>query len=115
MVNPALIPDIMQRIKALGFDAISSYFFWGLVNPAAGDIDMSGWKSLEPFLQAANDAGLWVIARPGPWVVSQFVLPFPCTILQSTHFISLCSSTPINLFHLAVCTHARTHAPLSTG
>ena len=75
MVNSALYPDIMQRIKALGFNAISSYFFWGLHNPSPGVFDFDGWKSLEPFFQAANDAGLFVIARPGPWVVSTSLSP----------------------------------------
>lgn len=69
MVNSALYPDLMQRIKGLGFNAISSYFFWGLHNPSPGVFDFDGWKSLEPFFRAANDAGLFVIARPGPWVV----------------------------------------------
>ena len=81
-MNPALYPDLMQRIKGLGFNAISSYYFWAFHNPSPGVLDFDGWKALEPFLEAANDAGLWVIARPGPWVVSPalssaFFLPLP--------------------------------------
>jgi len=69
-VNPALYPDLMQRIKGLGFNAISSYFFWAIHNPSPGVLDFEGWKDLEPFIQAAADAGIFVVARPGPWVVS---------------------------------------------
>ncbi|ORY24136.1 glycoside hydrolase superfamily [Naematelia encephala] len=68
VVVPDLYPDIMQRIKALGFNAISIYTFWGLNNPAPGVIDFDGWKDVRPFLEAANDAGLWVVARPGPYI-----------------------------------------------
>ena len=67
--NPEFYLDIMQRLKAIGFNAISHYPLWGLVNPSPGVFDFEGWKSLEPFLQAANDAGLWVVTRPGPYVV----------------------------------------------
>lgn len=59
----------MQRIKGLGFNGISAYFFWAIYSESPGVLDFSGWKALGPFLGAANDAGLWVIARPGPWVV----------------------------------------------
>lgn len=67
--NPDFYLDLMQRLKAIGFNAISHYPLWGLLNPSPGVFDLEGWKSLEPFLQAANDAGLWVVTRPGPYVV----------------------------------------------
>lgn len=60
----------MQRIKALGFNAISMYTFWALHNPSPGVLDFDGWKGLDAFFQAANEAGLWVVARPGPYIVS---------------------------------------------
>lgn len=60
----------MQKIKALGFNAVSFYTFWGLHNPSPGVLDFSGWKDLQPFIDAAQDSGLWLIARPGPYIVS---------------------------------------------
>jgi beta-galactosidase GanA len=70
ILTPALYLDVMQRIKALGFNAISMYTFWGLHNPAPGVLDFDDWKNLDPFFEAANEAGLWVVARPGPYIVS---------------------------------------------
>lgn len=70
ILNPDLYLDVMQRIKALGFNAISMYTFWGLHNPSPGVLDFEGWKHLGPFFEAANQAGLWVVARPGPYIVS---------------------------------------------
>lgn len=72
--NPEFYLDLMQRLKAIGFNAISHYPLWGLINPSPGVFDLSGWKNIEPFLQAANDAGLFVVTRPGPYVVSRFGL-----------------------------------------
>lgn len=60
----------MQRIKALGFNGISMYTFWALHNPSPGVLDFEGVRSLDGFFEAANEAGLWVVARPGPYIVS---------------------------------------------
>lgn len=61
----------MQKIKALGFNTVSFYTLWGLHNPSPGVLDFDGWKDLQHFINAANDAGLWLIARPGPYIVSR--------------------------------------------
>jgi hypothetical protein len=61
----------MQKIKALGFNTVSFYTLWGLHNPAEGSLDFNGWKNLQPFIDAAKESGLWMIARPGPYIVSQ--------------------------------------------
>lgn len=73
LIVPDLWLDVMQRIKALGFNAISMYTYWGIYNPAPGVMDIDGWKDFEPFIEAANEAGLWVVARPGPYIVSERV------------------------------------------
>jgi beta-galactosidase GanA len=61
----------MQKIKALGFNTVSFYTLWGLHNPSEGDLDFDGWKNLQPFIDAAKESGLWMIARPGPYIVSR--------------------------------------------
>jgi len=60
----------MQKIKALGFNTVSFYTLWGLHNPSEGVLDFDGWKDLQPFIDAAKESGLWMIARPGPYIVS---------------------------------------------
>ncbi|WWC95589.1 hypothetical protein V866_002454 [Kwoniella sp. B9012] len=66
--NPQLHLDLLQRIKALGFNSISIYTFWGLNNPSQGVLDFEGWKGFEPLLMMAREVGLWVVARPGPYI-----------------------------------------------
>ncbi|KAJ6567229.1 glycoside hydrolase family 35 protein [Mycena vulgaris] len=60
--------DVFQKIKSLGFNAISAYFFWGIHEPKRGEISFEGFRDLQPFFDAAMKAGLYVIARPGPYI-----------------------------------------------
>lgn len=65
---PSLWPDILQKIKAAGLNAISVYTHMGLINPARGVIDLDGFRALQPLYDAAKEAGLWVVLRPGPYI-----------------------------------------------
>jgi beta-galactosidase GanA len=65
----SLYLDIFQKIKALGFNAVSFYTFWGLHEPKRGaGIDFSGFRNVTPFVEAAQEAGIYLIARPGPYM-----------------------------------------------
>ena len=65
---PELWPDIFQKTKAAGLNGISFYAHWGMMNPKDGVLDMEGINNLQPFFDAAKEAGLWIIARPGPYI-----------------------------------------------
>lgn len=60
--------DIFQKIKSLGFNAVSFYVFWGLHEPKRGEISFEGFRDLQPFIDAALKAGIYLIARPGPYI-----------------------------------------------
>ncbi|KAG9102571.1 hypothetical protein FRC06_001765 [Ceratobasidium sp. 370] len=68
--NPDLWPDIFDKIKDNGFNTVSFYTHWALHMPVNGSIDAAEgtYRDNERFIQAAKDAGLWLIARPGPYV-----------------------------------------------
>ncbi|KAJ7477091.1 glycoside hydrolase family 35 protein [Mycena galericulata] len=57
-----------EKVKSLGFNTISAYFFWGIHEPKRGEISFEGFRDLQPFFDAAMEAGLYVIARPGPYI-----------------------------------------------
>lgn len=66
---PAQWRDLLQILKAAGFTAVSFYFFWGLHQSAPdGEFDFSGIKDVDLLLTMAAEEGLYVIARPGPYV-----------------------------------------------
>ncbi|KAK9416193.1 putative Family 35 glycosyl hydrolase [Seiridium unicorne] len=68
MPVPELWPDILQKFKANGFNTISVYFFWSYhsANPDTYDFETAG-KNIQRLFDYAKEAGLWVIARAGPY------------------------------------------------
>ncbi|KAF8175477.1 glycoside hydrolase family 35 protein [Mycena galopus ATCC 62051] len=68
---PSLWRDIVQKAKAASLNTISIYFHWGLTNPRPGEVDLSGINDFQPFFDAAKEEGIWVIARPGPYINSE--------------------------------------------
>ncbi|THC91551.1 hypothetical protein EYZ11_008991 [Aspergillus tanneri] len=65
---PSLWIDLFQKIKALGFNTASVYFDWALLEGKPGDYRADGIFSPEPFFDAAKEAGIYIIVRPGPYI-----------------------------------------------
>lgn len=66
--SPSLWLDDLQKAKAEGYDAITVYFDWDYNSPSPGAYDFSGVRDYNEFLNLAQQAGLYVIARPGPYI-----------------------------------------------
>ncbi|KIJ54226.1 glycoside hydrolase family 35 protein [Sphaerobolus stellatus SS14] len=69
--NPNLWQDIFQKIKANGFNTVSFYVNWALHYPtpdSAPDFQPGTYRDLQRFIDEAHAAGLWMIARPGPYI-----------------------------------------------
>jgi beta-galactosidase GanA len=66
--SPSLWLDVLQKIKAAGFTGISCYFDWGYHSAAPGLYDFTGIRNLDQFLDLANQVGLYVTVRPGPYI-----------------------------------------------
>lgn len=63
---PGLWLDVFQKIKAMGFNGVSFYTDWGLLEGNQGHVVTDGIWSLQPFFDAASKAGIYLLARPGP-------------------------------------------------
>ena len=66
--NPDLWRDQLEKLKASGFNAVSLYFSWAYHSPAPGVFDFSGVRDVDRLLDIAQEVGLYVIARPGPYI-----------------------------------------------
>ena len=55
-------------MKADGYNAVTVYFDWDYTSPAPGVYDFGGVRDMNEFLNMAQQAGLYVIARPGPYI-----------------------------------------------
>ena len=60
--------DQLEKLKATGFNAVSLYFSWAYHSPAPGVYDFTGVRDVDRLLDIAEDVGLYVIARPGPYI-----------------------------------------------
>lgn len=65
---PSLWIDVFEKVKALGFNTVSFYVYWALLEAKQGSFQADGIFDLKPFFQAATDAGIYLIARPGPYI-----------------------------------------------
>jgi beta-galactosidase GanA len=54
---PGLWLDVFQKIKAMGFNGVSFYVNWALLEGKEGDFTAEGVFALEPFFEAAKTAG----------------------------------------------------------
>lgn len=62
----------MQLLKAAGYHAIDVYFPWNYHETAPGTWEFEGNRDVKRFLRLAADNGLFVIARPGPYICSEW-------------------------------------------
>lgn len=66
--SPDLWRDILQKMKASGFNTVALYMDWGFHSPKQGVYDFSGIRDLDRALDMAAEEGLYVITRAGPYV-----------------------------------------------
>lgn len=63
----------LQMLKAMGLNAVASYVFWNYHNTAPGVWDFeTGNKNIRAFIKTAQEEGLMVILRPGPYACAEW-------------------------------------------
>ncbi|XP_076968492.1 beta-galactosidase-1-like protein 3 isoform X3 [Tamandua tetradactyla] len=85
--------DRLLKLRACGFNTVTTYVPWNLHEPERGKFDFSGNLDLEAFILLAAEVGLWVILRPGPYICSEidlgglpsWLLQDPTMKLRTTH------------------------------
>lgn len=62
----------LQMMKAMGLNAVTTYVFWNYHEENPGKWNWSGEKDLKKFIKTAQEVGLYVIIRPGPYVCAEW-------------------------------------------
>jgi len=62
----------MKLLKTAGYNAIDVYFPWNYHETAPGEWNFSGNRDVRAFLELAAAHDLQVIARPGPYICSEW-------------------------------------------
>ncbi|MEU1195000.1 beta-galactosidase [Streptomyces sp. NPDC005813] len=66
--SPSLWRDVLEKLRAHGYNTISIYVSWNYHSAAPGSYDFTGVRDLDLFLRTAAETGLYVILRPGPYI-----------------------------------------------
>lgn len=66
--SPSLWRDVLQKMKAVGYNTVAYYVPWGYYTPARGVYDFTGVRDVDLALRIAEETGLYVIIRTGPYV-----------------------------------------------
>ncbi len=62
----------LQTAKAMGLNTVCAYLFWNQIEPRQGHFDWSGQTDMAEFCRIAQEVGLWVILRPGPYSCAEW-------------------------------------------
>lgn len=77
--------DRLRKARAMGLNTISTYVFWNLHEATKGQYDFSGEKDIVEYIRIAQQEGLNVILRPGPYVCAEWDLGgYPAWLLADS-------------------------------
>jgi beta-galactosidase len=64
--------DRLRKARTMGLNTVETYVFWNLHEPSPGHFDFSGQNDIAEFIREAQQEGLYVILRPGPYVCAEW-------------------------------------------
>lgn len=75
--------DRFKKARAMGLNTITTYVFWNVHEPRPGVYDFSGQNDIAEYIREAQQEGLNVILRPGPYVCAEWELGgYPSWLLK---------------------------------
>jgi len=76
--------DRLKKLKAMGLNTVSTYMFWNFHEPRPGEFDFTGRRDVAAFVRTAQEEGLWVMLRPGPYSCAEWDFGgFPAWLLAT--------------------------------
>lgn len=64
--------DRLLKLKECGFNCVETYTCWNLHEPKEGEYDFSGMLDVAEYVKIAEELGLYVILRPGPYICAEW-------------------------------------------
>lgn len=62
----------IEMVRAMGMNAVCVYLFWNYHEREEGSFTWEGQADVAEFCRLAQEAGLWVILRPGPYSCAEW-------------------------------------------
>ena len=80
--------DRFRMARAMGLNTITTYVFWNEHETSPGVYDFSGQRDIAEFVREAQQEGLYVILRPGPYVCAEWEFGgFPAWLLKDRSMV----------------------------
>ena len=80
--------DRLRKAHAMGLNTIETYVFWNLTEPTQGRFDFTGQNDIAEFIREAQQEGLYVVLRPGPYVCAEWEWGgYPAWLLHDPHMV----------------------------
>jgi len=80
--------DRFRKARAMGLNTITTYVFWNVHEPRPGVYEFSGNNDIAEYIREAQQEGLNVILRPGPYVCAEWELGgYPSWLLKDRSVI----------------------------
>lgn len=64
--------EVLVKAKLAGMNCIDTYFAWNVHEPEEGQWNFEGDRDCGAFLDLCAELGMWVIARPGPFICAEW-------------------------------------------
>lgn len=64
--------EVLAKAKLAGMNCVDTYFAWNVHEPEEGQWNFEGDNDCGAFLDLCHELGLWVIARPGPFICAEW-------------------------------------------
>ena len=76
--------DRLKKLRSMGLNTVSTYMFWNFHEPRPGEFAFMGRHDAATFVRTAQEEGLWVILRPGPYSCAEWDFGgFPAWLLAT--------------------------------
>ena len=73
-VVPEYWRDRLEKLKAMGCNAVETYIPWNMHEPRKGEFCFDGMLDIGRFVGLAQELGLYVILRPSPYICAEWEL-----------------------------------------
>lgn len=80
--------DRLRKARAMGLNTVTTYVFWNVHEPRPGVYDFTGQNDVAEYIREAQQEGLHVILRPGPYVCAEWDLGgYPSWLLKDRSLV----------------------------
>ncbi len=87
--------DIFKKMRAMGLNCVETYCAWNMHEKHQGEFDFSGILDIAKFIRTAQEEGLMVIVRPGPYICAEWEFGGLPWWIQTEEYMEIRCSNPI--------------------